>query len=99
VDGVDVNRVYILGTECIVVTDVEIGILSALDPSQVCSLDDDIPLPAELIGVLQKEILQLGRFIMLVPSEREVDGDDSSKGTTAGVPTGGQQQVEQQPTE
>lgn len=95
-DGVDVNRLYLLGTECIVVTDVELAVISALDPSQVCSLDDEIPLSPELIGILQKEILQLGRFVMMVPSERVNDGDDDAKASTAGVP---QPMAQQQQTQ
>lgn len=101
VDGVSVNRIYFLGTECIKLTDVEICLISELDPSQVCSLDDEIPLSPELVVVLQQELLKLGRFLRLLPSERINDGDDSSKGTTVGVPNMGQpSQVEpQSPTE
>jgi len=101
VDGVSVNRVYFLGTECIKLTDVEICIISELDPSLVCDLDDEIPLSPELVVVLQQELLKLGRFIKMVPEERVNDGSDSSKATTAGVPPIAQApQVEsQQPTE
>lgn len=101
IDGVSVNRVYLLGIECIKVTDVEIGIISELDPSQVCDLDDEIPLSPELVVVLQQELLKLGRFIKMVPEERVNDGSDTAKGTTVGVPGMAQApQVEpQQPTE
>lgn len=101
VDGVDVNRVYFLGLECIVVTDVEIGLISALDPRDTCSLDDEVPLAPDLIEVLQKQLLQLGRFIYMVPEERINDGSDSSKATTAGAPPSMQQNNVQpeQPTE
>jgi hypothetical protein len=100
-DGVSVNRVYLLGVECIVLKDVEIGILSALDPRDICSYDDEVPLAPDLIEVLQKSLLALGRFVMLVPDERVNDGSDSSKSTTAGAPvSNAPQNVEpQQPTE
>lgn len=86
VDDVNVNRVYLLGIECIVVTDIKIALLEALDPRQTCSMDDEIPLPPDLVVQLQAELMRLGRFIMLVPDERVNDGSDGAKGTTAGAP-------------
>ena len=79
-DGESVNRVYILGTECINVEDIEIGLMCSLDPSSVCSLDDQVPLPDERIEELMKAVLDLGRFVMLLPEERVNQGsDDASK--------------------
>tara|TARA_R110002020_G_scaffold148779_5_gene324849 strand:- start:17343 stop:18080 length:738 start_codon:yes stop_codon:yes gene_type:complete len=77
-NGVAVNRVYLVGTECIDVKDVEIGLLLSLDPAAVCSLDDVIPLPDEKIEGLMKEVLQLGRFVMMMPEERVNQGADES---------------------
>lgn len=79
VDGVSVNRIYLLGVECIPVKDVEIAIKSSLDPSAVCNIDDNISLPDELIGDLVTQVLQLGRFIMMMPSENVNDGQDDSE--------------------
>jgi hypothetical protein len=79
VDGVNVNRIYLLGTECITVDDVEIAIKSSLDPSAVCNIDDNIPLPDEMIADLMMQVLQLGRFIMLMPSENLNDGQDDTE--------------------
>lgn len=86
VNGVSVNRVYLPGLECVDVKDVEIGILASMDPRQVCDLDDNIPLPDELIHDLITEVLQLGRFVMMVPDERLNDGADTSKGDVPRVP-------------
>lgn len=86
VNGISVNRLYLLGLECVDVTDVEIGILSSLDPTDVCNLDDEIPLPPELIHTLISEVLKLGRFVMMVPEERLNDGDDSNDGVVPKTP-------------
>jgi hypothetical protein len=79
VDGTKVNRIYLLGLECINVEDVEIALKASLDPSIVCNIDDNIPLPDELIQELTMQVLELGRFIMLMPSETLNDGEDSGE--------------------
>jgi len=86
VNGVSVNRLYLLGIECVEVTDVEIGILSTMDPKNVCNLDDELPLSDELIYTLISEVLKLGRFVMMVPEERVNEGDDSGEGVVPKVP-------------
>jgi hypothetical protein len=78
VNGVDVNRVYLVGIECINVKDVEIAIKCSLDPSQVCDLDDQIAIPDERIEELMKSVLDLGRFVMLMPQERVNQGADET---------------------
>ena len=84
IDNVSVNRVYILGTECINVSDVEIGIMCSLDPSNVCDLDEQVPLPDERISELMREVLDLGRFVMMLPEERVNQGSDE---TSNQIPT------------
>jgi hypothetical protein len=79
VDGVSVNRIYLLGLECIEVEDVEIALKASLDPKKVCNLDDNIPLPDELDQELMMQVLQLGRFVMLMPSENVNDGQDGGE--------------------
>lgn len=79
VNGTDVNRVYLLGLECIDVKDLEIAIKSSLNPKQLCNLDDEIPVPDELIQNLITEVLQLGRFVMMIPEERENTGEDEAE--------------------
>jgi len=78
VNGVAVNRIYLLGIECVEVTDVEIAVRASLDPRNICSLEDEIPIPDELIDQLMKEVLSLGRYVMLIPDERQNDGTDGT---------------------
>lgn len=79
IDGVKINRIYLLGLECVDVIDLEIAIKATLDPKQVCSLDDEIPLPDEMIQDLMMQVLQLGRFVMLMPKENINDGEDGGE--------------------
>lgn len=79
VDGSSVNRIYLLGIECIPVKSVEIAIKGMLDPKLLCSIDDDIPLPDEMIQELIMQVLQLGRFIMLMPKEVTNEGEDEAE--------------------
>lgn len=79
VNGVDVNRIYLLGLECVNVSDVEIAIKTTLDPKTICDLDDNLPLPDELIQMLITEVLQLGRFVMMMPEEMINTGEDDTE--------------------
>ena len=85
VDGVDVNRLYLLGGDCLNFTDVELGVICGIDMSS-CSLDDEIPLPSELIQTLTVNVLQLGRFNTLVPDDRVNEGSDEQRAITTQVP-------------
>ena len=78
-DGLDVNRIYLLGVECVPVESIEISIKASLDPRYICDLDEQIPLPDEMIFDLTNQVLQLGRFIMMMPSERVNTGEDESE--------------------
>ncbi len=69
VDGSGVNRLYLLGIECTPVKTLEIAVKSSLDPKKLCDIDEEIPLPDEMIQDLVMQVLQLGRFIMLMPKE------------------------------
>ncbi len=82
----NVNRIYFLGLECIDVSDVEIGIVCSQDPSQVCNLDEEIPLPEWLIEELITRVLNLGRFILISPQERVNDGSDLTRRSVNQVP-------------
>jgi hypothetical protein len=79
IDGVKVNRIYLLGVECIPIKDIEIAVKATLDPKTLCNLDEEIPLPAELIQELMMQVLQLGRFVMMMPKESINDGTDESE--------------------
>ncbi len=79
IDGSPVNRIYLLGIECVPVNDVEIAVKSSLDPKVLCDIDSEIPLPDEMIGDLIMQVLQLGRFIMLMPKEVTNEGEDEAE--------------------
>ena len=79
VDGVAVNRIYFVGLECINVLDVEIAIKTSLNPKTVCDIDADIPLPDEMMQDLMMQVLQLGKFAMLMPEESTNDGQDTGE--------------------
>jgi hypothetical protein len=66
---------YLLGTEAVSVSEVEVGLKSTFDPTNV-SLDIDQPFefPQELLPVLKRQILDLGRFILQIPNDLINDG-------------------------
>ncbi len=73
-NGVKVNRIYLIGTDCIELKDVEIALITTLDPKTICNLDEEIPLPNERIEEVMKNVLEIGRFVMMMPKERTNDG-------------------------
>lgn len=80
------HRIYLLGLECINVDSVEMALRCSLNPSSVCSLDDTIPVPDERIEELIKTVLELGRWVTLMPNERINQGSDQSGEETVTVP-------------
>lgn len=77
------DRVYLLGLECINPCGLELGLYLTVDPD-VCDLDEEINLPEELIPVLIRRVLDLGRFVMAMPADRINEGDSNPAGQ---VPT------------
>jgi hypothetical protein len=76
------NRLYLLGIECINPCGIEIGLYITVSPD-ICDLDEEINLPEELIPVLIRQILDLGRFVLAMPTDRINEGDAAQ----ANVPT------------
>lgn len=76
------NKVYFLGTECVTMHDVEIGIYSTSMPDP-CNLDDPIKLPDHLVEIMLAQVTNMGRFLLAYPKDRTNDGDggntDASK--------------------
>lgn len=79
VDGVKVNRLYLLGLDCIEVRCLEAAIKTPIDPANICDLDDEIPIPAERLEELMTGVLKLGRFVMMIPEENINQGADDSQ--------------------
>ena len=94
VDNVSVDRLYLIGIENLPITDVEVAMLSTLNPNFLPNLDDEIPLPDELVLDLMTQILNLGRMILMIPDERKNDGSDETK--VGNLPNPQMQQQQQQ---
>ncbi len=67
--------IYLLGIECSPVKEVEIGIYTAFDPITTIDVDAPFEFPEELIAILKRQVLDLGRFALLIPKERINDGE------------------------
>jgi len=90
INGCDnVDRVYLLGLECYNIADVEIGVVCSQSPSQVCDLDDVIPIPDWLVEDLIARVTNLGRFILIAPQERVNEGSDLTRRSVNQVPQTG----------
>lgn len=77
--------VYLLGTECIPMTDIEVGLFLCIPPVTEIDLDAPFDFPEERIEVLKRRVLDLGRFSLLLPQERINDGAPDTKASA--VPT------------
>ena len=73
------DKVFILGIECIDVNFLEAGLKTTLSYS-ACDLDEEFSFPPELLPILQRQILDLGRFVLQIPADRTNEGDYSLKG-------------------
>ncbi len=73
------NIIYLLGIECVNPKAIEIGIYSTLKPITDPDIDLDMPFPfpEELLIQLTRQVIDLGRFVMVMPEDRINDGIDS----------------------
>jgi hypothetical protein len=73
------QNVYLLGLECINPKSVEIGIYSTLKPitDPDLDLDQPFPFPEELLIQLKRQVLDLGRWALIMPEQRTNDGINS----------------------
>lgn len=79
------DYIYLLGIECVDIKTIEVGLYTTLDPLTEINLDDTFDFPDELLIILKRQVLDLGRFALLMPQERINDGDDNAGGQS--VPT------------
>ncbi len=79
------DYIYLLGVEKVDVKFIEIGLFATLDPVTEIDLDAAFDFPEELLIILKRQVLDLGRFSLLIPEERINDGNDSIN--TGAVPT------------
>lgn len=67
--------IYLLGVEEINLTKVEAGLKTSLAPAALdTDIDAPFDFPQDLIPVLKRQILDLGRFVMQIPADLINDG-------------------------
>jgi len=69
------DRLYLLGTQCITILNLEGGFYSSFDPTTTCDLDDEFDFPVELYPILQRQILDLARFGLAIPYDKTNTGN------------------------
>lgn len=79
------DYVYLLGIECVDIKSLEIGIYSALAPITEIDIDAPFDFPDELLAILKRQVLDLGRFSLLMPEEKLNDGANQIEG--GAIPT------------
>ncbi len=70
------DHLYMLGIECVDITQIEIGLYATLDPITEIDFDAPFEFPDELLIQLKRQVLDLGRFVLLIPEERINDGSN-----------------------
>lgn len=68
------SKIYFLGTECVTMHDVELGLRTNKVPNTPCKLDDPIDIPEHLMETLIAQVANMGRFLLAYPSDRTNDG-------------------------
>lgn len=79
------EKIFLMGVECLDIDSVEVGLFLTIPPITKIDLDEVFDFPEELILILKKQVLEMGRFALMVPAERVNDGDDDTKANQ--VPT------------
>ncbi len=72
------NKLYLVGIECVDVKTVEIGLHTAVNPSNICDIDSEIPVDQSQEEILIARVLTLCRFGLVIDQERKNDGSDTS---------------------
>lgn len=79
------SHLYFLGIECVEAKYIEIGIYNTFDPLTTIDMDAELDFPDETLIILKRQVLDLGRFTLMLPQERVNDGADDT--VNKGVPT------------
>jgi hypothetical protein len=75
------DTVYLLGVENITLPTVEVGLMTTLNPADTSlDLDQSFDLPQDLIPVLQRQIMELGLFVLSTPRDLNNDGTGDAEG-------------------
>lgn len=71
------EKIFLLGTEEINLVSLEVGLRTTLAPANLdVNIDSPLDLPAHLLPVLERRVLDLGRFVMQIPSDKVNDGSE-----------------------
>lgn len=81
------DYIYLLGIECVEIKNIEVGIYATLDPVTEIDLDAPFDFPEELMIILKRQVLDLGRWALLMPNERLNDGNDDVNNQQKSIPT------------
>jgi hypothetical protein len=76
------DAIFLLGFECINVPDLDIGLRTTLTGVIPCNLDEQMPFPDELLVILQNQVLNIGRFVLLTPQDRSNTGTPETEEVT-----------------
>ena len=69
------DRIYLLGVEQINITEVEAGLKLSFNPvDPTLDIDDEFQFPSDLLPLLKRQILDMGRFVLQIPSDKINDG-------------------------
>lgn len=71
------SNIYLLGLECIEVSNLEIGLFTSLEVDTDCDIDADFDFPNELYPVLQMNVLNVARFGLSIPNDTINTGADN----------------------
>lgn len=93
------NYVYLIGIECVSVSEVEMGLFSTFDPFSSCNIDENMPLDPALYADVYRNVLEMGRFVQLIPQHAVNDASDSTQGTAPTQRVVSINQDQNQPTE
>lgn len=71
------DTIYLLGIEDLVLTTLEVGLKASLDPTDVSmDIDQAFDFPQDLLSILKRQIIDLGRFALMLPKDLTNDGND-----------------------
>ena len=76
------ERVYLIGVERINLASVEMGLKTTFDVTATITLDDPFDFPEHLLPLLRRQILEMGRFVLMVPDNLRNDGTSQDVETT-----------------
>jgi hypothetical protein len=86
-DGPKKVLAYALGYECVEIDKVDMFLITGANMSNVCDLDDVIPIDAEDEPFLIQDAMRLIRYTSIFPEDRRNDGEDTAAEDQSYIPT------------